>query len=98
MVDGQYVGSWEPGSAEHPFRRYTLRFEHFPRVSRPVPYQETTLRVSTAGGEHKAAVFGAMALQARMGDIVISTVELIGVEDRYELDPAHDIVDHHELG
>ncbi len=88
--------SWPAGTREHPFRRYTFRFEHFARTGRPTANEETLLRIVTAGGEHKAAVMGAAALLNRLGDMVVYTVELIDVEDDYELDAANDIIDYHE--
>jgi hypothetical protein len=87
--------SWQAGTREHPFRRYTFRFEHFARTSQPTA-KETLLRSVTAGGEHKAAAMGAAALLHRLGDIVMYTVELVDVEAYYEFDPANDIIDYHE--
>jgi hypothetical protein len=95
--DGQYVGSWQPGDADHPFKRYAFRLEHFDRSDMPMPFEETRLRVCTAGGEHKAAAMAAMALRSRLGDVVIFTVELETVEDDYAPDPESDIIQYWEV-
>lgn len=89
--------NWIAGDADHPFRRYTFRFEWWPRTSHPKPFEETSVRAVTAGGEHKAATMAASRLRHLQGDIVIWTVELIQVEHEWTSDPENDAIDYWEV-
>jgi hypothetical protein len=74
---------WQAGDADHPFRRYTFRFEHFPRTSVPQPYEVTTIRATTAGGAYKAAIMASGRLRGLRDNPVVYTVELVTVEDEW---------------
>lgn len=74
-----------------PSQRYTVRLRLRPGD------RLTEFRVVTAMGELKAVAMAALRQSHLDSEAFLTSVEIVLVEDEYNIDPVHDLLDYWEI-